>query len=460
MNKLTEGSITRHLLIMAAPISAGMLAQMLYHLVDLYFVSSLGDAAVAGLSSAGNVAIIVFALTQVLGVGTAALISHAVGRDDRDDANLIFNQALVLSAIGGLLTLIVGVSVARSYLATIAADAATLEAGATYLMWFLPGLALQFAMLAMGSALRGTGVVKPTMLVQMLSVALNALLAPILIVGWLTGHPLGVAGAGLASSLAIAVGVVLLWIHFHRLERYVIVNAQLMRPKPSIWKRILAIGLPAGGEFALTFIFSAVVYYALRNFGATAQAGYGIGQRVLQALLVPAMGVGFAAGPVAGQNFGAGHAGRVIETFRKSAWLGTAAMLTITALAHWRPELLIGFFTNASDVRTVGVVFLEMISWTFVAQGLIFTCSSMFQGLGNTRPSLVSSGVRLVTFALPCLWLSERPAFRIEHVWYLSMVSAATQALVSVGLLQWTLRRRLGRQRGAMVSADLERTPR
>ena len=64
----------------------------------------------------------------------------------------------------------------------------TAAAGAEYLRWFLPGLALQFALVAMGSALRGTGINKPTLLVQMLTVVLNAILAPILIAGWLHAH--------------------------------------------------------------------------------------------------------------------------------------------------------------------------------------------------------------------------------------------------------------------------------
>ncbi|MGD2116433.1 MAG: MATE family efflux transporter, partial [Acidobacteriota bacterium] len=94
MRDLTEGSIPKHLLRLAAPIAAGMMFQTLYYLVDLYFVSRLGEAAVAGVSTAGNLQFVVIALTQVLGVGTMTLIAHAVGRRDRDDANLVFNQSL------------------------------------------------------------------------------------------------------------------------------------------------------------------------------------------------------------------------------------------------------------------------------------------------------------------------------------------------------------------------------
>src|SRR5215207_2933978 len=96
MKDLTQGSIVSHILSMAPPIVAGMITIMICQLVDLYFVAGLGDAAVAGVAAAGNLAFLINGLMQVLGVGTVALIAHAVGRKDRADANLVFNQALGL----------------------------------------------------------------------------------------------------------------------------------------------------------------------------------------------------------------------------------------------------------------------------------------------------------------------------------------------------------------------------
>ena len=80
MKDLTQGSIARHVANLATPIAAGMIVQVLYQLIDLYFVSGLGSTAIAGVSAAGNATFIVLALTQVLAVGTVAVISHAVGR--------------------------------------------------------------------------------------------------------------------------------------------------------------------------------------------------------------------------------------------------------------------------------------------------------------------------------------------------------------------------------------------
>lgn len=443
MKDLTQGSIVSHVLAMAAPIFVGIIMAMLCQLIDLYFVAGLSDAAIAGVGAAGNAGFLINAFTQVLSAGTVALVSHAVGRKDQADASLVFNQSLGLSLLCGILSLIAGFMLARSYLGSLAADDATIEAGTTYLLWFMPALALQFPLLAIFAALRGTGIVAPTMTIQALTMMINIILAPVLIAGWGTGRAWGVAGAGLASSLAMALGAAMLWIYFRRSKNYLTLDPGQLRPRMVQWKRILGVGLPAGGEFAILFIYMAVIYYALRDFGAAAQAGFGIGTRVLGLIQVPAMAIAFAAGPVVGQNFGAGNGTRVKATFKQVLLLITAIMLAATVFARWQPELLLKGFTADRETIAVGAVFLTMVSLNLVAQGIIFLCSSTFQGLGHTTPQLISSTARLVTYVVPILWLSARPGFRIEHIWYLSIATTTLQALLSLWLLRLEFSKRL-----------------
>jgi MATE family, multidrug efflux pump len=443
MKDLTDSSIVKNILQMALPIAAGMFFQTLYFLIDLYFVAGLGDAAIAGVGAAGNVMFVVFAVTQVLGVGTVTLISHAAGRKDQTDANLVFNQSLALAASCAVITMSLGFFAGPYYVSTLGASAATVAAGIQYLHWFLPSLALQFAVVSMGSALRGTGIVQPTMIVQVLTVVLNAILAPVLIAGWGTGHPMGVAGAGLASSISLAVGVVMLALYFHRLEKYVgFVRAQ-WRPQMAVWRRLLRVGLPAGGEFLLMFVVMAVLYWVLRPFGPDAQAGFGIGMRIMQSMFLPAMAVAFAAAPIVGQNFAARRFGRVRETFALSTLIGSCIMVLMTLFCQWGSAWVLGGFTKDPTAIRVGTQYLQIISWNFVATGFVFTCSAVFQGLGNTVPAVVSSASRLVSFVLPVLWLSKQPHFEMIQVWYMSVASVAAQAVFSLWLVRRELRLRL-----------------
>lgn len=443
MKDLTQGSIVRNILAMAAPLAAGMIFQTLYFLVDLYFVTRLGPTAVAGVGAGGTLTFAIMALTQVLGVGAVALIAQAVGRRDQADANLVFNQSVSLAVVCALATLIGGYAFAGLYLSLVGADAATQSLGATYLYWFLPGLALGFAQVVMGSGLRGTGIVKPTMVIQALSVLLNIVLAPILIAGWGTGYAMGVAGAGFASSIAIVVGIGLLAWYFLRREKYVGFDARLWRPQLKVWKRMLVVGLPAGAEFGLMFCYMVVVYWVISDFGATAQAGFVIGSRIMQSIFLPAMAIAFAAGPIAGQNYGAHQTARVRETFVKAAGLSTVVMICVTAFLQWRPEMLVAFFPSEPEEQAVGATFLRIISWTFVAQGIVFTCSGIFQGLGNTIPAMLSSAIRLCVFVPLAVWVASRPAFHLDEVWWLSVSTVWLQAAVSYVLLRHQFKRRL-----------------
>jgi putative MATE family efflux protein len=443
MKDLTDSSIAKNILQMALPIAAGMFFQTLYFLIDLYFVAGLGDAAIAGVGAAGNVMFIVFALTQVLGVGTVALISHAVGRKDRTDAGLVFNQSLVLSASCALVTLVLGYCLSPAYMRALGSDTPMMLAGIRYLQWFLPSLALQFAIVAMGSALRGTGIVQPTMIVQVVTVILNAVLAPVLIAGWGTHHPMGVAGAGLASSVSVGVGVVLLALYFHRLEKYVGFDAAAWRPQLATLGRLLRIGLPAGGEFALMFLYMGVIYWITRRFGPDAQAGFGIGQRVMQSMFLPAMAVAFATAPIVGQNFAAGKFARVRETFGLAVLIGSCIMVALTLFCQWCAAWAIHGFTAQPAAVAVGTQFLQVISWNFVATGVVFTCSALFQGLGNTVPAVLSTASRIVSFVVPALWLASQPQFQLIQLWYVSIASVTLQAALSLWLVRAEFRRRL-----------------
>ncbi|HUL97593.1 MAG TPA: MATE family efflux transporter [Usitatibacter sp.] len=444
MKDLTQGPIGRHLVEMSIPIAVGMLLQTLYFLVDLYFVSRLGDAAIAGVSAAGNVMMVVFALTQMLGVGTVALMSHAVGRKDQAEAIHIFNQSIVLAVMCAAVTVGGGYGLAGWYMGTLGADAATREAGVSFLHAFIPGLGLQFALVVMGSALRGTGIVKPTMVVQMVTVLLNTVLAPVMIAGWGTGLPLGVAGAGWASTISVAAGVAVLSVYYVKLESYVSFDGAQLAPDVRTWGRLLNIGIPSGGEFLFMGLYSAIIYWIIRDFGAAAQAGFGIGSRILQAVFLPAMAVAFAAAPIGGQNFGARLPQRVRETFNVSAIACCSIMLALAVIVHWQGASMVRFFTADEQVVAFASEFLSVISFNFVAAGLVFTCSSLFQALGNTWPSLISMATRVLTFAIPAVWLSARPGFQIVDAWHLSVVTVIIQACLSYVLARLQMRERLG----------------
>src|SRR5437867_45215 len=231
MQDLTTGPITRHLLKTTGFMLVTMLFQTLYFLIDLYWVGRLGTAAVAAVGIAGNLTFIVLALSQMLGVGTTSVVSHAVGRKDHGEALRLFNQSQVLAMLTGVAFLIVAMTLRLWYSKIMSADSTTAQLAGDYLLWFIPAMALQFALVAMGAALRGSGNFKPGMVVSTWTVIINMILAPFLIFGWGTGLALGVRGAAISTLVAVAIGVAWMTRYFLPQDSYLRFHIAEWRPR-------------------------------------------------------------------------------------------------------------------------------------------------------------------------------------------------------------------------------------
>lgn len=453
MGDLTKGSITGHLVSMGLFIAITMLVQTAYFLVDLYFVSQLGKEAVAGVSAAGNIMFLGMAISQIIGVGVMSLASRAIGAGDEPAANLVYNQGMGMALAVSAVALVAGYTLGMRWVELLTADAATADASRAYLAAYMPSIAAMFPSVALGSALRAAGVVQSPTIVQAGTLLLNIVLAPVLIAGWGTGVPLGVAGAGLASTVSVVVGLGAMIVIFPRVQKVMRWHRELAAPKLAEWMRLLAVGVPAAVEFFLLFVIGAVVYAVIKTFGAQAQAGFGIGGRVLQSVMLPAMAVAFSAAPIVGQNLGANNPARVRETFYRAMTITAVLMIALALLMQLNPSVLTRTFSPDQNVLDNANTYLRIISWNLVASGLVFTCSGVLQGLGNTVPSVLSGASRLLTFVVPALWLAQQPGVAIEEFWWLSVASSTLQAALSVALVFRELRRKLGPEAAAAAPA-------
>jgi putative MATE family efflux protein len=449
MQDFTVGSVTHHLLRTVGVMLVMMVAQTLYFLIDLYWVGRLGTTAVAAVSVAGNVSFLAVALSQVLGVGTTALVAPAVGCRDRAAARHAFVSALSLAVLVSALFLTLGLVLHRRYAMAMSADPATARLAAEYLRWFVPALALQLPMGVLGAALRATGRFRPGLWVSTASVGLNLLLAPVAMFGWGTGRPLGVAGAAVASLVAVGLGLACLTVYFLPAGAYLRLDVAAWHPRRvtarlAMWRRLLAVGLPAGVELALMVLFQVVVYTVARPFGASAQAGFGIGLRVLQAAFLPVVAIGLAVAPVAGQNVGAGRADRVRAVFRRGALLATGLTAVFTVLSLQEPEALVAPFTQDAASAAAGADYLRVAAWAHVATGLLYVTASLFQALGTTWPSLAASAVRMALVVGATLALTRVPRFALSWVWAVAVVAVHVQLVVALVLLRRAFRRQFG----------------
>jgi Na+-driven multidrug efflux pump len=117
-------------------------------------------------------------------------------------------------------------------------------------------------------------------------------------------------------------------------------------------------------------------------------------------------------------------------------------MLCLTLICQWGAAPMIRIFARDAGAAAVGTQYLQVTSWNFLASGIVFTGSAVFQGLGNTLPTVWSTGSRIFTFVAPALWLASQPHFQLLQLWYVSVASVAVQALFSYWLVRNEFKRR------------------
>jgi Na+-driven multidrug efflux pump len=250
-------------------------------LADLYWVGHLGKEAIAAVGVAGNMTMIVLALTQMLGVGTTTLISaQAAGRKDQPQAELVFNQSFVMSILIALALGVVGFLLRPAYCEWLSADAATANLAKAYLLWFFTrAFTPCFLWWRWAQRCARPESLSPTVGFQVLSVLLNIVLAPLLIFGIGPWPKLGVTGAALATFISILVADVLIVIYFERKYHYLRFRFPLFKPQPKSLGRDAADRCAGRAEFVLIFVYIMLVTRSSAALDQQAQAGFGIGAR-------------------------------------------------------------------------------------------------------------------------------------------------------------------------------------
>jgi putative MATE family efflux protein len=426
---LTHGPLRPVILRLALPAVGMMGVHFTFNLIDMLWVGRLlGPAALAAVSTGGFFIWIVLSLAEMLDVGLVAVAARRHGQRLPEQAATAAAGA-VLAGLGvGVATTALGLLVADDLFRVMLVPDEVAALGRSYLHVWLLGAPLVFGFFALEAAFRAAGDTRTPFLVLAVSVALNAVLDPLLITGAGPFPQLGVGGAAAASvmvrGLAFVFGVV------------VALRRGLLAWRTPDWRAVPTV-LRIGAPLSLAGVLLSLIYVWLTRytarFGTAALAALGIGHKMEGLGFIAITGFALSAGALVGQNLGAGQEGRA----RHAVWLTVSYCLVVTAttavLFLAMPRVLVGLFTTDPAVIDAGARYLRIISIAQIGQTFELILEGALAGAGYTFwPMVASTSLTALRIPLSAWWSGP---FGLVGIWWALSLTAASRGVAM--LLFW-----------------------
>lgn len=417
--EITDGPIAKTLVLLATPLVAQNLVQVVQQVVDTFWVGRLGENAVAAVGLNFPIIAFVHSITVLAYVGTQVVTSQRVGSDETAGARrAVFHGATLALAltvvIGGLLA--VG---ARPVVETVGSNPEVLSLAAVYLgTW-----ALGFPFMGLSDALEagfvGWGDSRASLYINVTAVVVNVVLDPLLIlnsarlpfIGQVPLAGLGIRGAALATVIGFGTGALLAVALSLGLRDSLTLSPEAIAFRPATYREILDVGSPVAGQTLVAqFVRILVIGIVSIVGGAAGLAAYTVGARIASVSFVPASGLRNATQSMIGQNLGADRPDRATETVRVGLIIAVGSMLLIGAVQWLIPGFLTGLFVPDISPRgfDLTVAYLRILAYGYWAIGATYVLLAGFNGARRTRTSLVVDllkywGLRfpVAVFALP-----------------------------------------------------------
>ena len=385
----------------------GLVAIFSFELVDLVFISQLGDAPLAAVSFTFPVIWLLMGIGIGFEAGTASCVSRAVGRGDHLLARRITTDTVVLASVVFLVLCLIGLATIRPVFTLLGATEELLPLITDYMKvryWVDPVEAALWTCLAAIRA-RGNTLLEGKIITA--AALLNLVLDPIFIFGWFGFPRLEIQGAALATL--VANGVLLICTLYY-LHRRLHVFAPIIAPLKEIldsWRHMLVIGLPAMLTNAIIPISNGIVVALIATYGVDAVAGFGIAMRIEPMALIPFYALSAVSSPFAGQNFGAGDTDRLLEARRVIARFCILFGLAVAIVVDLIAFPLVGLFSDSEVIVQVAVEYLWLVSFSYGAYGLVMSANATFNGMGAPLPGVVISFCRVIVVFLPLAFLGQ-----------------------------------------------------
>ncbi|EKK9988104.1 MATE family efflux transporter [Vibrio vulnificus] len=402
---LLSAPIAETLRKMTVPMIFGMVAILMFNLVDTFFISLLGTEALAAISYTFPVTFAVNCITMGIGVGLSTSIGRLLGQGEAHQAARFTTHGLLLAIVLVALASTLGFFTVTPLFTLLGAKDALIPLIGQYMhVWYLT-IPLLVIPMAGNSAIRATGDTKTPAKIMMLAGLINGVLDPLLIFGVGPFPELGIQGAAIASAFS--------WLGALIGSFYVLIKRERLLGLPQWprlkedWRQILKVGTPAALSNAMNPLSGAILMMMLSSHGTAAVAAYGAAQRIESILILVLMALTSALTPFMAQNFGAKNPQRAFQglfvSMRFSVLFQGLVFLMMVPLSI----PLAALFSQEQAVRDLLWHYLLVVPISYGFLGIVMMLVSGLNAMHQPLNAFRWSVIRLFVFTLPSAYLGS-----------------------------------------------------
>jgi putative MATE family efflux protein len=440
----TAGPLVGPLAVLAAPIVALQLLQVIYNLTDTFWVGRLGADAVSALSFSFPVVFVMLGVAGGFTAGGSILVAQHVGSKESARATLFAGQTLAATAAFSVVVAVLGYVLAPLCLRVVGTPVGTpiFDMALDYTRVMFVGNFGVFGFYVFQAVFRGWGDTRTPLYLMAFGVGLNLLVDPLFILGFdgnplfawlglgdlgarllaLTGfRGLGVEGAAVATITARGIGTVVGLGLLFRGRSGLALDPDDLRPRREAVGRLVEVSTPLAVERTLTPIGIVAMTAIVALVGPAAVAGYGIGMRYVALVFLPALGLAQATEAAVGQNVGAGKPARARRATLLSVGLVAVIMGGVAAVVVAFTDPLVAVFVTGEGAAAVvgyGSDFLSVFALAFPFLGAFRIFVAAFGGAGHSRKALVVGLVEIAVLRVPIPLALLALGFGAASVWY------------------------------------------
>ncbi len=397
----TKGNMGRAILLLAIPMVLEMAMESIFAVVDIFFVSKLGTAAVATVGITESMMTIVYSIAMGLAVGTTALVSRRIGEKNPEGASVTAFQAIATGLVVSLLIALPGAAFASRLLTLMGAEGEMVKEGYMYTGIMLGGNGIIMLLFIINAVFRSAGDAAISMRVLWIANLINIILDPLLILGIGPFPELGIKGAAIATTTGRGIGVAYqFWLLFNGRGRVKLKVRHMLIQVKVLWQ-LFRLSLGGIGQSLIATTSWIGLVRIISEFGEDALAGYTLAIRVIVFALLPAWGLSNAAATLVGQNLGAGQPDRAQRSVWLTAKVNIIFMGLVAIVFILIPGFFIRIFINDPNIIASGAVCLRIFAYGYIFYAMGMVMVQALNGAGDTAtPTLIN---------FFCFWMLEIP---------------------------------------------------